>query len=316
MAARRAQASMNLPIETFYSFEETLGEGSFAKVRKARMRGCHQLRAVKQVDKSKVASKDQIRREIGILLTLDHPNICRLFETYSDSEYFYLVMEFIDGCELYEELQENIRLKRRDELRCSLIIEQLVAAVHYCHEHGVVHRDVKPENIMLCTSLPLVRTPTIKLIDFGLALQALEERNAIIVKHNTGVLAGSMAYMAPEVHDNKCYSEASDMWSIGIILFIMFLWRFPGKDMRDEFREIASDDGRKLVEGLLKEDPRVRLVAAQALKHPWTQQENTRKASALKESIKKVSSCTVDSDETGTRLTELTAVGSASEDFG
>mmetsp|Transcript_48696 Transcript_48696/g.94143 ORF Transcript_48696/g.94143 Transcript_48696/m.94143 type:complete len:333 (-) Transcript_48696:249-1247(-) len=278
-----AASSSRLPIQTFYSFEETLGEGTFATVRKARMRSCHQFRAVKQVEKSKVAGQDQVLREIGILLTLDHPNICNLFETYSDSASFYLVMEFIDGFELYDELQENIRLKKLNEVRCSVIVEQLLAAVLYCHERGVVHRDLKPENIMVCTGFPYYRIPTIKVIDFGLALQAQKQYPMTASNHNTGVLEGSVAYLAPEVHDATCYSEASDMWSIGVIMFVMFLWRFPSQgDLHKEFLDISSVDARDLVEGLLKRDPRLRLVAAQAFKHPWPQQENIRKTTAFK----------------------------------
>lgn len=197
-----------------------------------------------------------------------------------------------------------------------MIIAQLLAAVQYCHDHGVVHRDVKPENIMVCMSMAYVRTPTIKLVDFGLALQAHGGLHRMTASHNTGILEGSMSYLAPEVRDATSYSEASDMWSIGVIMFVMFLWRFPSQeDMHKEFLEIAYVDGRDLVEGLLKRDPRLRLMAAQALKHPWTQQVYTPRTPGLKESIKKGTFWTnsADWDETSTRFT---AEGSAvSEDL-
>jgi serine/threonine protein kinase len=222
---------------------------------------------VKQVERRRVKCAKTIGREIGILTTLDHPNICKMFESYVNSHFIYLVMEFIEGHDLQHEIDENIRLKQRDEARYSAIISQLFDATKYCHDLGVVHRDLQPANIMVCDTTIDYVCPSIKLIGFGLALEGSPNEG-----HNTGRLEGGMAYLAPEVHLATIYSEASDMYSIGVIIFVMLLECFPSNNVHNDVLEIESLDGRDLVSGLLKRDPRLRLMAAQAAKHPWTQQ--------------------------------------------
>jgi len=270
-------------IEKVYFFEAgCLGSGSVATVRKARLR--HRwdiIRAVKQVDKVRIKCTKTIGCEIGILMTLDHPNICKMFEYYVDRQFIHLVMEFIQGHDLEHEIDENIRLKRYDEARYSVIVSQLLDAVKYCHDVGVVHRDLKPANIMVCDTTIEYMLPSIKLIDFGLALEGSPNAG-----HNTGRLEGGIAYLAPEVYHATVYSEASDMYSIGVIMFVMLLERFPSSKVPNDVLEIESLDGRDLVSGLLKRDPRLRLIAAQAAKHPWTQQHRHIQRNGSQKSLK------------------------------
>jgi len=273
MGRPEAQRALSrLPIDKIYQFEDgELAFGSSSTFRKARLRTQWEIvRAVKQVHKVKVKSGSTIGKEIGILMTLDHPNICKMFESYVDRQFIYLVMEFIEGHSLQHEIDENIRLKQRDEDRYSAIISQLFGAVKYFHDLGVVHRGLKPGNIMVCDADVDNVGPSIKLIDFGLALEGTPNEG-----HNTGRLEGGTAYLAPEVHLATIYSEASDMYSIGVIIFVMLLERFPSNNVDTDVLEIKSLDGRDLVSGLLKRDPRLRLIAAQAAKHPWTQKHKT-----------------------------------------
>jgi len=278
---QKEQGSLNLSrlsVDRVYNIEKTvLGTGSVATVKKAWLRRRpHIARAIKQVDKDRVRNKATIGREIGVLVAFDHPNICKLFESYADTQYFYLVMEFIDGQELEHELQENIRLRRHNETRCSVIMQHVFSAVSYCHDSGVLHRDLRPENMMIYNAAPDDLHPLAKLIDFGLAL----EGPSVTQGCSTGRVEGRVAYLAPEVHCKTIYSEASDMWSLGVIIFIMFLLRFPSNgNLHSQFQEIASVGGRDIVSGLLKRDPRMRLIAAQAWKHPWTQRETLVKNS-------------------------------------
>mmetsp|Transcript_12570 Transcript_12570/g.24587 ORF Transcript_12570/g.24587 Transcript_12570/m.24587 type:complete len:363 (+) Transcript_12570:63-1151(+) len=279
--ARRTNP-LRVPIETVYTFESgQLGSGSVATVRKARRRHCWDIvRAVKQVDKARVKCRKTVGREIGILMTLDHPNICKMFESYVDYQSIHLVMEFLEGHDLQREIDENIRLKRHDETRYSAIVSQLLDAVRYCHDVGVVHRDLRPGHVIVCDTIDYA-FPVTKLIDFGLALEGPPHEG-----HNTGRLEGSMAYLAPEVHHATIYSEASDMYSIGVIMFVMLLERFPSNNVQNDILDIESPDGRDLVSGLLKRDPRLRMIAAQAAKHPWTQQHKGIRESSVRGAMK------------------------------
>jgi len=261
-----------LPIDKVYLFDDgELAFGSTATVRKARLRKhWNVVRAVKQVHKVKVKCGKAIGVEMGILMTLNHPNICKLFESYVDRHCIYLVMEFIEGHNLQHEIDENMRLKRHDEARSSAIVCQLLGAVKYCHDLGVLHRALNPGHIMVCDAAFDCVNPSIKLIDFGLALEGPPNEG-----HNTGRLEGKIGYLAPEVHFATIYSEASDMYSIGVIIFVMLLERFPSNNVEYDILEIESLEGRDLVGGLLKRDPRLRLIAAQAAKHPWTQKHKS-----------------------------------------
>ena len=105
---------------------------------------------------------DAIQEEVGILTKLDHPNIVKYYETYIDEKYIYLVMEYIDGGELFEKIaqQEN---QVFSEQQAKQFMSKLFSALNHMHAQGVVHRDIKPENIML------TRSDELKLIDFGLS---------------------------------------------------------------------------------------------------------------------------------------------------
>lgn len=184
--------------------DKVIGKGGFGTVRRACLRDAPSVvRAVKTIRKRHSEAIAAVRQEIAILRRLDHPCICRLHEAFEDDYAFYMVLEYIDGKELFDEIIKDERL---DEAKAAQIMEQVICAIQYCHEHGVLHRDLKPENIMVLDpcAATMSRSFTmsgalaaegeleIKLIDFGLAMLTRFSRN------RAPLMAGTEAYLSPE----------------------------------------------------------------------------------------------------------------------
>jgi len=201
----------------------------------------------------------------------NHPNIIKLKEVYEDRKRLILVLEFMKGGEL---LQHIRRKKFYSEKEASSIIQKVIEAAAYLHKNGVVHRDLKPENLLFTSEED---DAELKIADFGFARYIGE-----------GVLqtpCGSPAYVAPEIVNEEDYNKAVDMWSIGVILYIL-LCGFPpfyhdntekifvqikeGKfSFPDPYWTKVSASAKELVSLLLKVDPKERITAEDALKHPW-----------------------------------------------
>lgn len=247
-----------------YNENDVLGSGSFGTVRKVHLKKCPTItRAVKELCKRSPDETRMVRREVLILRNLDHPNICKLFETFEDDTHLYLVMELITGRALLDELQDNMNLGHYDERWTMAVMRQVFDGLCYCHRQGVLHRDLKLENIMVDKA---DGEPHIKLIDFGMAVMS---------EHQSGFqsreLDGTRAYMAPEVAKHGRYSTASDMWSAGVVLFLLLLCEFPDKThMPDQIQRIDSSEARELLLSILRKDPWQRISADEASKHPWT----------------------------------------------
>ena len=166
--------------------------------------------------------------EINILYKLDHPNIVNYFETYDDRKYLYLVMEYVDGMELFEKITHK-KNSRFGEKQTAKYMLQLFKAINHCHAQEIVHRDIKPENIMV------TENDDIRLIDFGLS------------KVQTGKkldeIAGTPLYMAPEVIQGS-YGKEADMWSLGVLLYTLVSGYLPfyEKTTNAVFKKISQCD--------------------------------------------------------------------------
>ncbi|KAJ4775928.1 CBL-interacting serine/threonine-protein kinase 17 [Rhynchospora pubera] len=204
-----------------YSLGRTLGEGNFGKVRYARHATTGQPFAVKILDRSKILSlrcHDQIKREIGTLKLLHHPNVVRLHEVSASKTKIYMVLEYVDGGELFDQIDIKGKLPEEEARK---LFQQLIDGISYCHEKGIYHRDLKPENVLIDTK------GTVKISDFGLsALPQHLGKDGLL--HTT---CGSPNYIAPEVLANRGYhGSMSDIWSCGVILYMMLVGHLPFED--------------------------------------------------------------------------------------
>lgn len=157
-------------------------------------------------------------QEVQMLQTLDHPNILRVYETFEDKKRYFIVTELCTGGELFDEISNRVF----SEIEASSCIQQVLTAINYCHEKNIMHRDLKPESLLLDSH----KDNIIKLIDFGMAQtkQNNKKQNDDVnrSRHDDedGVKLGNAYYIAPEMLQNQV-TPKSDIWSIGVILFVL-----------------------------------------------------------------------------------------------
>jgi len=269
--------------EKIYLKKKLLGSGAFGEVWLAHHKDLDADFAMKIIKKRKNKMNDEkeILNEIEILKKLDHPKIVKVVEFYSTLKKYYIITEYCQEGELFNEI---IKVGKFDEGQAAFIIHQILKAITYCHKMNIIHRDIKPENIMI-TNREKNGCLQVKLIDFGTA--KIFEKGHLENKY-----VGSSYYMAPEIIKRK-YDEKCDLWSIGVILYILLTGRppFDGND-DDEILEnvkkgeydkwaypfpLLSPQSKDLIDKLLQYDPKKRLSADQAIDHPWFKSAEFRK---------------------------------------
>jgi len=223
-------------------------------------------------------SIEDVRREVKILKALSgHSNLVKFYDACEDALNVYIIMELCEGGELLDRILS--RGGRYNEGDAKIIVEQILKVVAFCHLQGVVHRDLKPENFLFSTREE--RSP-MKIIDFGLSdfIRPDERLNDIV---------GSAYYVAPEVL-HRSYSTEADMWSIGVITYILLCGSRPfwARTESGIFRSVlradpnfddtpwqsVSPEAKDFVKRLLNKDYRKRMTAAQALSHPWLRDQH------------------------------------------
>lgn len=267
-----------------YELGEEVGRGHFgytcaAKFKKGELKG--QQVAVKVIPKHKMTTAiaiEDVRREVKILRALTgHNNLVKFFDAYEDNDNVYVVMELCEGGELLDRILSRGGKYTEDDAKAVMI--QILNVVAFCHLQGVVHRDLKPENFLFTTK---DENSVLKAIDFGLSdfVRPDERLNDIV---------GSAYYVAPEVL-HRSYSTEADVWSIGVIAYILLCGSRPfwARTESGIFRAVLkadpsfdeapwpslSSEARDFVKRLLNKDARKRLTAAQALSHPWIKNSN------------------------------------------
>ncbi|KAI1892892.1 hypothetical protein AGOR_G00138200 [Albula goreensis] len=218
-----------------YDVLETLGKGTYGKVKKAVERGSGKTVAIKSIRKERITDdldRVHIQREIEIISSLKHPNIIRIHEVFESKDKIVIVMEYASQGELYDYVNERRRLP---EAEARNIFRQITSAVHYCHKNGVVHRDLKLENILLDQDF------NVKLADFGLS-------NHFQRGHLLQTYCGSPLYASPEIVKGLPYQGPEvDCWALGVLLYALVYGSMPfdGADYRTLTQQISKAQYRR-----------------------------------------------------------------------
>ena len=257
--------------------KKILGRGTSAIVFEGVEKETGKKVAVKVFKPSHVSSKTAryLRREIGALRRVDHPNVVKLYDAYESGKTVYVVTEKVSGRELFDCILERQKYTEEDAKK---IVRQVASALDACHDIGVIHRDLKPENILIEDD-----TDIAKLIDFGFCTYV--EDTAAFGAATTNL--GTEGYWAPEVRFGKKYNKSCDVWSLGVIAYILLSGFHPflivGKTIgacREALRkgqytlhgpgwESVSQPARELISQMLQLNPLERITLQEVLRSPW-----------------------------------------------
>jgi fused-like protein len=250
-----------------YQVLHLIGEGCFGKVFKGRRKYTGQAVALKFISTRGKSEKDlkNLRQEMAILKTLKHENIILLIDAFETASDFVVVTEFAYG-ELFEIFQDDRQLP---ESEVQLIAQQLVRALFYLHSNRVIHRDMKPQNILIGSN------NVVKLCDFGFA-RAMSNKTVVL-----NSVKGTPLYMAPELVQEQPYNHTADLWSLGVILYELFvgtppfytnsLYSLINLIINDtvKYPDSMSPVFKSFLQGLLQKNPSKRLEWPALLDHPF-----------------------------------------------
>ena len=259
-----------------YEVKQKIGKGKFGLVKSGINKETKKPVAIKIMAKKSMDKSDMelAKVEIDILKVAQHPNIIKLYDVFENENYIYIIMEYCSGGDLlsYFEYHEY----ELPETKVCEIIHKLSMAVYYLHSYGIVHRDLKPENILMTD---LSSSADMRLLDFGLSKIVGNDEKCTEPY-------GTLSFVAPEVLQGKPYDKSVDLWSIGIITFLLLCGYLPFDDKHSE-REIArqtiqdpvpyenkiwsklSPEAKTFVDGLLQKKPEKRYTIKEVLEHPW-----------------------------------------------
>ena len=259
-----------------YEVKEKLGNGKFGLVKLGINKQTKEKVAIKIMNKKKMDTSDieLMRTEIEILKICQHPNIIRLYDIFENIDYIYIIMEYCPGGDLFSYLEK--RKFQLPEVRTAIIMNKMCEAVFYFQSYfGVIHRDLKPENVLMTSSGD---DGDIRILDFGLSKISTPNEQCTEPY-------GTLTYCAPEIILDEPYNKEVDMWSLGVMTYLMISGRLPfnAEDENKIARQIAfgepdfnSDCWKKVskecinfIKRLLEKDPKKRMNIADTLKHEW-----------------------------------------------
>ncbi|CAG9313656.1 unnamed protein product [Blepharisma stoltei] len=268
-----SKVSILTEVEDDYAIIKTLGQGSYATVYLVDDLDSYDNYALKSIDKSSLSNMKAVwavANEIEILRTIDHHNVTKLYKVYESKSHIHLIMDYAPGTNM---LQKIFKVESFSERKASEFLFELLLTLNYLHSKNIVHRDIKLENIMICSENPA----KFKLIDFGLA--------GICNENDQTLRCGSPGYIAPEILRKQTYGVKIDLFGIGVCLFMLLSGRspFPGRNTKEILKsnkqgivyfsqkhwKKVSKDAVDLVLKLCQPDPDLRLSAKDALNHKW-----------------------------------------------
>ena len=275
-----------------YDVKNKLGSGKFGLVKLGIHKKTGQKVAIKIMKKSTMDSSDLelVRTEIEILKICQHPNIIRLYNVFENADYLYIIMEYCYGGDLFSYLEN--RHFRLSEKRASTIIHQMATAVYYMHSFGVVHRDLKPENVLMTST---DEDSDIRILDFGLSkiLGPYEKCDEPY---------GTLTYCAPEIIVDEPYAKPVDLWSLGVMTYLMVSGKLPfnSEDENEIARQVVYDEPNytrnpvwktispeclDFIKRLLDKDQNKRMTIKEVLEHKWIKMYDENKLSEKRQSI-------------------------------
>ena len=267
-----------------YEIKEQIGNGKFGLIKLGINKKTKKQVAIKIMSKKDMTNQDLelVRTEIEILKICQHPNIIQLYDVFENLDYFYIIMEYCNGGDLFSYLeQRNFHLP--EPLACKFM-HKMCAAVYYIHSYGIAHRDLKPENVLMTSN---DENADLRILDFGLS-------KIIGPDEKCTEPYGTLSYVAPEVLLDIPYGKEVDLWSLGVITYLMLSASLPFDDKNDE-EEIArktcmedppykgsiwkkiSKEGKDFIKRLLEKKPEKRMNIKQALEHEWFHKFDDRK---------------------------------------
>ena len=281
----RIQSSTETPIEEVYDGVhdgEELGEGAGGIVRRAKHRATGIDFAVKCLDKSRINTEEdlkQLREEIIIMCSIDHPNIVRIEEVFESSEKIFIVQELCTGGDLFDRL-EKMPDFHYTEAQCAKLVKQMLSAICYLHKNHIIHRDLKLENFLFLSSHS---NSVLEMIDFGLSKHFETGQH-----HHERV--GTPYTIAPEIFEGD-YDEKVDIWALGVITYLILSGETPFGGLDGEALHLVksnimkaevvlepqdvwqdvSDEAKAFVKRMLDSDPKRRPTAKQLKQDPWIQ---------------------------------------------
>ena len=274
-----------------FEFKEKIGIGKFGIVRRGVHKSTKRKVAIKFINKIKMTNQDRIllANEIDILTIVRHPSVINLYEIIDYYDTCYIITEYIHGVDLYTYVEDkNYKIP---EFRIVSIIQQLTCANYYLNCFGIIHRDIKPEHLLLDDKY---EEPTIKIIDFGLA-------DILFPKEKSCAQFGTIGYTAPEVLKGLPYNKSADVWSIGILIYLLIMGCLPFDDANEvnKIKEMTINDeipfpgvickkktqeSIYLLENILRKDQTKRMGLEEILKSKWMQK--FCKSNIVKERLK------------------------------
>jgi len=265
-----------------YELKKELGRGAFSVVELAVNKKTKEKVAIKVIDRANVGKdyEKNLLMEMEILQRVHHPNIIQLHEMIEEDNKIYFAMELVTGGELFDRIVEKGSYSEED---AKVLVRKIVSAIEYLHDMNIAHRDLKPENLLVKS---IADDTEVKIADFGLS-KIIDEQKMM------QTACGTPGYVAPEVLNAEGYDKEVDLWSIGVITYIL-LCGFPPfyaetvpevfeqilkaeYDYPEEYWGEISAEGKDFINHLLVVDPKDRLTAKQALKHSWLHSKGKEK---------------------------------------
>ena len=269
-----------------YEMKEAIGKGKFGVVNLGIHKKTGQQVAIKILNKENIKTaedKELVRIEIGILKLCHHPNIVRLLDHLENTDYIYIVTEYIEGGTLGQYFKK--KKSNFSERQATKLMSQIASGIKYLHQYGIVHRDLKPDNIMITQQNEF---GVLKIMDFGLSR---------IVSPNESMVDGygTLSYVAPEVLLRKPYNKEVDIWSMGIILYYMLCGHLPFRGSKEQevaekivFEALEFDEDewetrtqrvQDLITRCLEKEAKDRITIDEFINHPWFKKNMNQKYS-------------------------------------